>query len=75
LKLAIAKKPKIQINCFSRPFIGDVVEAPPYPGAKMCFLIEDKLDDPDWLCDLVEITVKELPEPKPKRKRKRKPKA
>lgn len=41
----------------------------------MCFLIEDKLDDPDWLCDLVEITVKELPEPKPKRKRKRKPKA
>jgi len=53
-----------------RAFIGDVVEAPPYPGAKVSFLIEDKLDDPDWLCDLVEITVRELPEPKPKRKRK-----
>ena len=26
-----------------RSFIGDVVEAPPYPGAKNSFLVEDKI--------------------------------
>lgn len=52
-----------------RSFIGDVVEAPPYPGAKMSFLIEDKLEDREWLSHLVRITAKELPEPKPKKKK------
>lgn len=51
-----------------RAFIGDVVEAAPYPGAKMCFLIEN-LDDREWLQELVKITVKELPMPKPKKKK------
>ena len=54
-----------------RNFIGDVVEAPPYPGAKLSFLIEDKIDDREWLSHLVRITVKELPEPKPKKPRKK----
>jgi TfoX/Sxy family transcriptional regulator of competence genes len=54
-----------------RSFIGDVVEAPPYPGAKMSFLIEDKLEDREWLSHLVRITAKELPEPKPKKKKKK----
>lgn len=53
-----------------REFIGDVVEAPPYPGAKSSFLIEDKLEDKDWLKELVRLTVLELPEPKPKKKKK-----
>ncbi len=53
-----------------RSFIGEVVEAPPYPGAKMSFLIEDGFEDRDWISDLVRITAKELPEPKPKKKRK-----
>lgn len=53
-----------------RSFIGEVVEAPPYPGAKLYFLIEDKIDDREWLSKLVRITVKELPEPKLKRKKK-----
>lgn len=53
-------------------FIGNVVEAPPYPGAKNSFLIEDKLDDRDWLSKLIRITEKELPAPKPKKKSKRK---
>ena len=53
-----------------RSFIGEVVEAPPYPGAKMSFLIEDGLEDRDWISDLVRITSKELPEPKPKKKKK-----
>jgi TfoX/Sxy family transcriptional regulator of competence genes len=53
-----------------RDFIVNVVEAPPYPGAKPSILIEDKLEDRDWLSELVRRTVAELPEPKPKRPRK-----
>ena len=52
-----------------RLFIKNVVEAPPYPGAKLSFLIEEKLEDKVWISQLVQITVKELPEPKPKKKR------
>lgn len=54
-----------------RIFIKDVVEAPPYPGAKNSFLIEDKLDNSDWLCELVSVSLPELPEPKPKKKKKK----
>jgi len=50
-----------------RSFIGDVVEAPPYPGAKLSFLIGDKIDDREWISDLIRITVNELPEPKSKK--------
>jgi TfoX/Sxy family transcriptional regulator of competence genes len=53
-----------------RAFIGDVVEAPPYPGAKLSFLIEDRFEDRDWISELVKITSAELPEPKPKKKKK-----
>ncbi len=52
-----------------RAFIGDVPEAPAYPGAKMSFLIEDKFDDSEWVSELVRITAEELPEPKPKKKK------
>ncbi|MCX6281171.1 MAG: TfoX/Sxy family protein [Bacteroidetes bacterium] len=52
-----------------RAFIGNPVEAPAYPGAKMSFLIEDKLEDREWLCELIRITARELPEPKPKKKK------
>jgi TfoX/Sxy family transcriptional regulator of competence genes len=52
-----------------RQFIGKVVEAPPYPGAKPSFLISEKLEDGDWLKKLVKATVKELPEPKAKKKK------
>ena len=52
-----------------RAFIGDPVEEPPYPGAKPCFLIEDRIDDREWMTELVRMTVKELPEPKPKKKK------
>ena len=57
-----------------RSFIGEVVEAPPYPGAKMSFLIEDGFENRDWISNLVRITAKELPEPKPKKKKKKKTK-
>lgn len=55
-----------------RTFIGDVVEAPPYPGAKNCFLIGDRLEDRPWMTELARITTDELPLPK-KRSRKKKP--
>jgi TfoX/Sxy family transcriptional regulator of competence genes len=57
-----------------RAFIGDVVEAPPYPGAKNSFLIEEKIEDRDWLTELVTMTEAELPAPKPQKKRKKKKK-
>ena len=53
-----------------RAFIGDVVEALPYPGARPCFLIEEQLDDGEWMSELARLTTRELPEP---RRRKRKP--
>lgn len=55
-----------------KAFIGDVVEACPYPGAKPSFLIEDRIEDKEWISNLVRLTEKELPKPKPKKKRKKK---
>jgi TfoX/Sxy family transcriptional regulator of competence genes len=55
-----------------REYIKEVVEAAPYVGAKPSFLIEEKLDDSEWLRKLVKITVNELPEPKPKKKKEKK---
>jgi len=52
-----------------RAFIKDPVEAPPYEGAKLSFLIEDKLEDREWLSELVRISLAELPEPKPRKKK------
>ena len=53
-----------------RRFIGDVVEAEPYPGAKPAFLIADRLEDSDWLSELTRITVRELPAPKQRKRKK-----
>ena len=53
-----------------RAFIGDPVEAPPYPGAKPCFLIEDRIDDGEWLTELMRITARELPLLKQKKPKK-----
>ena len=55
-----------------RAYIGAVVEAPPYPGAKTCFLIEEELEDAEWLSELVVLTERELPIPKPKKKKRKK---
>ena len=54
-----------------RKFINNVKEAPPYPGAKQYFLIEDQYEDREWLSNLIRVTVAELPEPKPKKKKKK----
>ncbi len=52
-----------------RAYIEDVVEAPPYPGAKPGFLIPvKKLEDHEWLSELIKITAGELPIPVKKKK-------
>jgi len=51
-----------------RSFIGNPVEAAPYPGAKPYFLIKENLEDPDWMSELIKITANELPVSKKKRK-------
>lgn len=53
-----------------KKFIGDVSEAPPYPGAKPYFLIPgEQWDDADWLAELIRISALELPLPKVKKKK------
>ena len=51
-----------------RNFIGNACKKPPYKGAKPHFLIEDKIDDKEWLSELIRITAEELPEPKTRKK-------
>ena len=51
-----------------KTYIGEVMEGPPYPGAKPCFIISgDRWDDSEWLVELIKISVAELPMPKKKR--------
>ena len=52
-----------------RQFIGEVKEAPPYPGAKMSFLIEEQIEDRKWFSELIRLTEQELPVPKKKKHR------
>ena len=54
-----------------RSFIGDVVEAPAYEGAKPSFLIEEQLEDKEWISRLIKLTEEELPVPKPRKKSKK----
>ena len=54
----------IEITDPGREFMPDSKTAPPYEGAKPCFLIEEP-DDTEFLRDLVTITCAALPAPKP----------
>jgi TfoX/Sxy family transcriptional regulator of competence genes len=52
-----------------RKFIGQVEEAPAYPGSKMYFYISgDQWENREWLSELIEKTAEELPLPKKKNK-------
>jgi len=53
-----------------KEFIGEFESAPAYPGAKPSLIIDDKIEDSDWLSQLIIITERELPKPKPKVKKK-----
>lgn len=43
-------------------------EAPPYPGAKPYFVVED-LDDREAVCELIRQSYEQLPMPKPRKKK------
>lgn len=49
-----------------RAALGSVVEAPPYPGAKPYFLVQDRLDDRATMIEAIRLTAAALPAPKPK---------
>jgi TfoX/Sxy family transcriptional regulator of competence genes len=52
-----------------RAFIGNITEAPPYTGAKVSFLIDDRVEDREWISNLIRITFEKLPEQKIKNKK------
>jgi len=57
-----------------KKFVGEVVEAPPYPGANNHILIEDKFESKEWISELVKITIMDVQKirQKPKQIRKKK---
>ena len=50
---------------------GDGPRGMPFPGAKPWFLVQERIDDHVWLCELVKATEAALPEPKVRRPRQR----
>jgi DNA transformation protein and related proteins len=58
----------VKPSAAGRAFIGEVVEAAAYPGAKPSFLISPtQYKDLQWLSELIRITTQELPLPKKKK--------
>jgi hypothetical protein len=49
-------------------FIGIINKKPPYPGAKLHFLIGDNIDNKEWLTKLIKITSEEFSESKYKKR-------
>lgn len=66
--LVCANKLYLKPTAAGRNFMVEVVEAAPYPGAKPSFLIEEQMEDAEWLSELIKISLPELPEPKQKTK-------
>lgn len=50
-----------------KALLGSPEEAPPYKSAKPHYLIDNGLDDPEWISRLVATTARELPMPKVKK--------
>ncbi|HSR89106.1 MAG TPA: TfoX/Sxy family protein [Candidatus Udaeobacter sp.] len=62
----------IKITELGKNFVGEYYkEGLPYPGAKPWMKInEERIDDNDWLAELIHITADNLPAPKPKKSKK-----
>lgn len=54
-----------------KEYIGKYVEAPAYPGARLSLLIQDEIENREWLSKLIKITENALPKPKPKVRKKK----
>ena len=53
-----------------RALVGEVPEAPAYPGAKPGLVIDqDRWEDAEWLCQLLVVTAEGLPAPKPRKRK------
>ncbi len=51
----------------AKEYLGEVEEAPPYPGAKNYYLITaDKWEESEWLKELIQPVAAALPIPKKK---------
>ncbi|MFZ4648421.1 MAG: TfoX/Sxy family protein [Patescibacteria group bacterium] len=61
----------VKITSAGKDFVGGYYEEGfAYPGAKESMLIdEDRIEDGEWLCELIQITYDNLPEPKIKKKK------
>ena len=58
-----------------RALLGSPLMAPPYPGAKLHFLVDEGLDDGESLSQLIVVTARDLPVPKAKKTVQAKPAA
>jgi TfoX/Sxy family transcriptional regulator of competence genes len=59
----------VKPTAISGEFLSDDWLAPPYPGAKDSYAVPlDRLEDRDWLQDVIERTAAELPVPNRKKK-------
>ncbi|HUG39552.1 MAG TPA: TfoX/Sxy family protein [Longimicrobiales bacterium] len=52
-----------------RSLLGSPIEAPPYPGSKPYFLVDEHLDDSELLSSLFRVTEADLAPPKAKKTR------
>lgn len=52
-----------------KKFLKNWKEDCPYPGAKPYILLEDEVENPELLSELIKITYDSLPEPKKKKKK------
>ncbi len=53
-----------------RALLGNITEAPPYPGARPYFLLDDIIEDAPLLEKLMTVTADTLPFPPPKKPKK-----
>lgn len=52
----------VKTTAAGRAIAPDASEAPPYPGAKPCLLVDtDHWDDAEWLSKLFRVTAANLP--------------
>jgi DNA transformation protein and related proteins len=59
----------VKVTKAGREFLGECELKPAYPGAKPSFHISgDRWDDAEWMTQLINISLPELPKPKPKKK-------
>lgn len=58
----------VKITEQGKKFVGkNYKEGIAYPGAKPSMLIEEMIEDGEWLDKLMKITAENLPEPKPRK--------